>query len=323
MEILSIVALVVLFRSSESSPTIIQLKSNAITTVNIASGPLTPTIRALGNRRKRSVFDEATKDSILDKHNELRRKPPASDMEILVWNDYLADMAGDWAKQCLWEHGQPIRPAGTVGFEHIGQNLYLTNGTFNPADGVQTWYNEVAYYTYGTGECSHPPCGHYTQVIWSTSREVGCAYAHCPKMIKTELTDGDYLVCNYGPAGNYIGLLPYNRGKACTTCPGGSFWCDDGLCRRDCRRQDTKCSCAANCTNCGSVDRENCTCTCADGYYGDTCSRRCLDTHKYCGANPGWPLFSCTESYVREYCPSMCGLCTEWTSAKEEQLEGC
>ena len=43
--------------------------------------------------------------------------------------------------------------------------------------------------------------GHYTQVIWRGTAELGCA-----------LTSGvrtDYLVCRYTPAGNLIGERPY------------------------------------------------------------------------------------------------------------------
>lgn len=316
MEIILILAFAATCGRSESTPGVMQLKSNAITTVDTASEVLTSAVRDA--RIRRSVFDEATKALLLDKHNELRRKPPASDMEELVWSELLAGMAEDWAKQCRWEHGQPRRAPGSVPFKHVGQNLYSSNGTFDPVGAIQMWYDEVAYYDYDIGSCSLPPCGHYTQVVWSTSRELGCAYAHCPSMMKTDMTNANYLVCNYGPTGNYIGLKPYTRGKACTACESGKFWCDDGLCRRDCTRQNTKCTCAANCHNCGSVIRENCTCRCADGWHGANCSQRCLDTHMYCGANPGWPIAWCNVSYVREYCPRMCGLCVEWTAAREQ-----
>jgi hypothetical protein len=49
-------------------------------------------------------------------------------------------------------------------------------------------------------------CGHYTQVVWRTSTELGCGVASC----KTQ--DGwnqDIWICNYGPAGNIGGQKPY------------------------------------------------------------------------------------------------------------------
>ena len=39
--------------------------------------------------------------------------------------------------------------------------------------------------------------GHYTQIVWRTTREVGCA--------KAEGRQFDFLVCRYYPAGNVIG----------------------------------------------------------------------------------------------------------------------
>jgi hypothetical protein len=39
--------------------------------------------------------------------------------------------------------------------------------------------------------------GHYTQLIWPTTREVGCAVA--------KGQGNDVLVCRYAPAGNVLG----------------------------------------------------------------------------------------------------------------------
>jgi hypothetical protein len=48
--------------------------------------------------------------------------------------------------------------------------------------------------------------GHYTQIVWSTSTQIGCGIA----------TDAnqDYLVCRYLQAGNYPGQVPYGQGAA-------------------------------------------------------------------------------------------------------------
>ena len=43
--------------------------------------------------------------------------------------------------------------------------------------------------------------GHYTQMVWKGTTEVGCATAS-----GTELT---YLVCRYSPPGNIVGQKPY------------------------------------------------------------------------------------------------------------------
>lgn len=48
-----------------------------------------------------------------------------------------------------------------------------------------------------TGDWSH--VAHYTQIIWPTSRRVGCATA--------SNRANDYLVCRYLPAGNVVGTI--------------------------------------------------------------------------------------------------------------------
>jgi hypothetical protein len=48
-------------------------------------------------------------------------------------------------------------------------------------------------------------CGHYTQVVWRKTRELGCGYATCKR-------DGflvEFWACNYSPAGNVRGQEPY------------------------------------------------------------------------------------------------------------------
>jgi pathogenesis-related protein 1 len=56
-------------------------------------------------------------------------------------------------------------------------------------------------YDYGSNSCSGV-CGHYTQQVWATTTDLGCALKACP--------GGSYMVsCEYGPGGNYQGQRPY------------------------------------------------------------------------------------------------------------------
>ncbi|KAI0238895.1 hypothetical protein LSAT2_010338 [Lamellibrachia satsuma] len=138
-------------------------------------------------------------------------------------------------------------------------------------------------------------------VVWAESREVGCAYSRCDPMTGTNISPGTYLVCNYGPAGNYP-RHPYTKGEPCTACGSGKGWCDNGLCRRECK---------AECANCGVADQSDCSCTCPKGWIGDYCTRECGNYDDRCGANPGWPTFWCDNehAYVPQKCPLLCGLC--------------
>ena len=61
------------------------------------------------------------------------------------------------------------------------------------------WYNEVQNYNYNGDYQSGK--GHFTQLVWKGSKNLGCGIA-CGK--------GCYVTCNYYPAGNYLGMFESN-----------------------------------------------------------------------------------------------------------------
>lgn len=90
--------------------------------------------------------------------------------------------------------------------------LFITGGLYN---------GEVNSYTYFGAE---PPIdtlhawGHFSQVVWKGSASVGCATADCSAVGGLANVGGNvpptFTVCNYGPAGNYIGLFALNVGRS-------------------------------------------------------------------------------------------------------------
>lgn len=42
--------------------------------------------------------------------------------------------------------------------------------------------------------------GHYTQLVWAKSTKIGCGIVKYKELFFNK----KYLVCNYGPAGNYM-----------------------------------------------------------------------------------------------------------------------
>ena len=62
---------------------------------------------------------------------------------------------------------------------------------------TQRWYDEVKVYNYDNPSASKGVVGHFTQVVWKSSKTLGCGYA----------TNGKYayVCCRYSPPGNYIG----------------------------------------------------------------------------------------------------------------------
>jgi pathogenesis-related protein 1 len=152
---------------------------------------------------------------ILASHNEVRSK---YQQQPLSWSETLAKYAQQWVdhlastQNCQMIH----RPNhGDDKFQQIhGENLFwaspeeLRNGVkklqpLTPKEIVQAWAEEVNFYDYQSNKCKEgQDCGHFTQMVWHESQQVGCAKAICPD--KSQLW-----ACNYYPRGNYIGEWPY------------------------------------------------------------------------------------------------------------------
>lgn len=141
-------------------------------------------------------------------HNRVRARvgvPP------LAWNPRLAEVAQHWADACV--DRQP--PRGMIDHSSgeapafpgpLGENLHATTGpAVDPVGAVEGWAAEAQDYDLQQDTCRRGAmCGHYTQVVWRTTREVGCATSTCPRLrYRTSL------VCNYFPAGNWEGQRPY------------------------------------------------------------------------------------------------------------------
>lgn len=67
---------------------------------------------------------------------------------------------------------------------------------------TEAWYNEFDKYNYNKRQVYQPGTGHFTQVIWRNSREVGFARAQGRSM--------HVAVAMYYPAGNFLGEFDQN-----------------------------------------------------------------------------------------------------------------
>lgn len=135
--------------------------------------------------------------SLLERHNYWRKDVGVT--EKLVWSYEMAALAADWART--------LKKKG-CGFEHrpnnnYGENLFKgTTGHFDAAYVVDAWGSEKEFYNYNKNNCKKGEmCGHYTQIVWKTTKKVGCAKIVCDGM--------DIWVCNYDPPGNWVGEKPY------------------------------------------------------------------------------------------------------------------
>ncbi len=134
-------------------------------------------------------------EQMLAAHNAVRAK---LGVEPLAWSAPLAAYAQQWADHLVSTHGFQHRANA-----RYGENLYAVEGdgaAARPDDVVRAWAGEARRYDYRANSC-RDVCGHYTQVVWRATREVGCGVARS--------SGYEVWVCNYSPPGNVIGQRPY------------------------------------------------------------------------------------------------------------------
>jgi len=145
---------------------------------------------ALGQNNPPSV---ALAKEMLAAHNAVRAKagvPP------LTWSDDLAKYAQEWANTLLARDRFAHRPKNPY-----GENLFEIRGApASPRQVVESWASEARDYDYSANRC-RGTCGHYTQIVWRSTKEAGCAIARDQRH--------EIWVCDYNPPGNIVGQKPY------------------------------------------------------------------------------------------------------------------
>lgn len=141
----------------------------------------------------------------LDLHNCMRNQvsPPAIPaLAPLTWSTTVADSAQAWANNCAFQH-QPGQP--------FGENLAASTGSsFSMLQGTQLWVAERTSYDYAGNTCqSGAVCGHYTQVVWRNTSQLGCGRAVCTTGNPFGSGTWTLVVCRYDPRGNFVGQRPY------------------------------------------------------------------------------------------------------------------
>lgn len=143
-----------------------------------------------------SPAPSSTAKTLLDRHNFYRSQVG---VPALKWSDRLASNAQGWANNLAARGGKTLQHSSGSG---EGENLWMGSaGYFSQQTMVDGWGGEKKYYKPGvfpdvstTGNWSD--VGHYTQLVWRNTTEVGCAIATAG--------GNDILVCRYSPPGNYM-----------------------------------------------------------------------------------------------------------------------
>ena len=146
-----------------------------------------------------AVDQGSMSEEILNAHNQHRATVGVAP---LTWSDTLSSHAQEWVDYLAslgnLQHSQNTGE---------GENLWMgSSSNYSYAQMVESWGSEQQYFVGGvspdfssTGQFQD--VGHYTQIVWKDTVEVGCAVASA--------NGNDFLVCRYSPPGNVPGQTAY------------------------------------------------------------------------------------------------------------------
>ncbi|NXR87590.1 PI16 inhibitor, partial [Hypocryptadius cinnamomeus] len=188
------------------------------------SSGLPPVLLVLSVLELSWCLSDEEKKIILDEHNKYRSQvsPPAKAMMKMTWDKELEALAQSYAEKCIWDHNKERG--------RRGENLFAMAPTLELEFAVEDWNGEEKFYNLTTSTCvPGQMCGHYTQVVWSNTHQIGCGAHFCEKIDGIETENMHLLVCNYYPPGNMKGKKPYMEGPSCEMCPVDTV-CVNNLC---------------------------------------------------------------------------------------------
>lgn len=156
----------------------------------------------------------AYKITALKVHNDARKEVG---VKPIIWSDNLeidAKKYADYlASKDIFKHseslkeinqGENLYSTAYFVFQENGEKFFFENTNYLK-DASISWLGEKKDYTYakiGDRKNNFSKIGHYTQMVWSKTAQVGIAYS---KSISGKV----YVVARYYPAGNIISQFPY------------------------------------------------------------------------------------------------------------------
>uniref|UniRef100_A0A914XNU8 SCP domain-containing protein n=1 Tax=Plectus sambesii TaxID=2011161 RepID=A0A914XNU8_9BILA len=184
-----------------------------------------------------NLRSKLAKGTLTDKTN-VTMMAASDNMRKMQWNSSLAAESQAWACACVYAHSPPSRNAGENLFAQYGYPMDITS---NFERAAQKWWDElVQYWVYRADNIfdgSIMAAGHFTQLAWAKTYQVGCGFAQCPNTIFPGYNAG-YVVCRFLEIGNYINqeiyhpsLVPCTANVQClATLPAVTICDADGLC---------------------------------------------------------------------------------------------
>ncbi len=136
------------------------------------------------------------KAQALQVHNQARAKDK---QRPLIWSADLENISQKWANQ-LAQSCKMYHHKGNIPF---GENLFISTARTSVGQAINAWVNEKKNYIWVQNKCqAGKQCGHYTQVVWKGTTDVGCAKQTCSN-------GSEIYVCSYFPGGNVVGARPF------------------------------------------------------------------------------------------------------------------
>jgi uncharacterized protein YkwD len=145
--------------------------------------------------------------AMLDLHNGHRR---TCGVPQLTWSKEVADSAQAWANGCHKNLSNPSRfchqndskNCGAFPKNPYGENLHW-GASATPQTADRGWYGEYKNYIFQKPVYSDDPVvGHFTQMVWRDTTQLGCAKNNCGGQI--------LWVCRYHKPGNW-NVVPGSR----------------------------------------------------------------------------------------------------------------
>jgi pathogenesis-related protein 1 len=149
------------------------------------------------------TLQDLERDDALAAHNDVRADV---DLPPLEWSEPLARIAATWADGCIDADGDDqIDHNVDLNELELGENIWAGTRSRDATIAVDGWAAEEDDYDAEENTCAPGAvCGHYKQIVWRDTNEVGCARAFCE-----DLEYRYVVICNYRPPGNIADQRPY------------------------------------------------------------------------------------------------------------------
>jgi pathogenesis-related protein 1 len=187
------------------------LATTKMTSTCLMVGLAVTLIGISSNANSAPNFTVGEQAELVNVHNNWRS---LINVPMLKWSPTIAETAQNYAESL--KSSQYCKPSHSA--IDLGENLFWASPTeysdgsseiqpITPSQISDNWGSEKADYDETTNTCATGKvCGHYTQIVWKMTAEIGCGREVCKD-------NSQIWVCNYWPAGNIIGQHPYKSDK--------------------------------------------------------------------------------------------------------------